>query len=127
SLASSLVRPGRMRFFTWQPTWQEKASMAVPIFGARTCLERARLRRMVRHYHGEGQPLAFFVQLAHEYLASAAPWPTECSDILDASQPFSDATAAALAVLDFRVLRRLARQLHGAKAQSFLDEERCHG
>jgi len=126
SLPTSLVRPGRMRILTWQPTWQEKASMALPLFGARTPLECARLRLIVLRYHRRGQPLAFFAQLAHEYVAASAPWPAECTDVLEAAQVFTKATASALAILDFGVLRRLARRLHRAKAQSFLKEGRCH-
>jgi hypothetical protein len=126
SLTGSLIRPGRMRFFTWDPTWREKAKMALPIFGRRTPVECMRLRRMVRWYHSKGEPLAFFVQLMHEYLGAAAPWPTNCSDILEAAKAFSGATEAALAVLDFRVLRLLARELHRAKARSFLRRDRCH-
>jgi hypothetical protein len=55
SLAGSLTRPGRMRFFTWQPTWPEKADMVLPIFGERTAIETIRLRRMLKSYHGKDQ------------------------------------------------------------------------
>src|SRR5262249_20573506 len=126
SLTGSLIRPGRMRFFTWDPTWREKASMALPIFGRRSPVECARLRRMVRWYHCKGEPLAFFLQLMHEYVGAASPWSADCSDILEAATAFSATTQAALAVIDFRLLRRLGRDLHRAKARSFLSRERSH-
>jgi hypothetical protein len=126
ALTGSLVRPGRMHFFTWQPTWKEKADMALPLFGQRTPFESARLRRIVRWYHAKGEPLAFFVQLAHEYVGAAAPWPADCTDILRAAQAFAGLSERALGVLDFGVLRRLARELHRAKAQSFLQGEASH-
>jgi SpoVK/Ycf46/Vps4 family AAA+-type ATPase len=119
-LPETLTRPGRMKFFTWQPSWQEKAGMVLPIFGTRTPLERERLRWVIRQYHKQGRPLAFFVQLLHEYLAAGSPWPDDCDDILEAAAAFSQSADSALSRLDFPTLNRIARQLHRNRAQSFL-------
>ena len=123
TLPETLTRPGRTRFFSWCPTWREKADMALPLFGARNEKERKRLRWLVWRYHRRGQPLAFFVQLAGEYLAAATPLPGDCRDILEAAAYFARASQSALDHLDFSRLNRLARQLHRETARSFLQRE----
>ena len=120
SLPSSLVRPGRTRFFTWTPTWQEKAEMVLPLFAPTTSVEESRLRRLVKRYHAKSEPLAFFVHLRHEYAAALAPWPLDCSDILIAADEFSRRACETGAETDFRLLYRVADELHSTKALSFL-------
>jgi hypothetical protein len=119
-LPETLVRPGRMRFFTWQPNWQEKFDILLPIVGDLSWIERRQLRELVRRYHGKGQPLAFFIDLLNSYVEQPSSLPSDCTDILQAAQ------VADVAIADRPIkvaeLRRLAEFMHHSKARSYLNK-----
>jgi ATPase family associated with various cellular activities (AAA) len=119
-LPETLTRPGRMQLFAWEPTWEDKAVMVLPLFGARSWFEVQRLRKLVRTYHRKGEPVAFFVELVSRYQAAAAGGLTDCDDILEAVRTYDTASHDALQSLDFTRLSRMAADIHRNKPRSFL-------
>lgn len=118
-LPPTLMRPGRVRFFDWRPDAEEKSDMLMSLFEPGSEYEARGLRKLIRHYHAKGEPLAFFVDVLNAYRDEEYPLPIECTDILQAAAEL-DQIARVGGPLDFRRLEDIAARLHHAKARSFV-------
>ena len=119
-LPETVVRPGRMRFLSWRPSWSDKADMWLPQFGTLRWSDERRVRQLVRCYHDKGEPLAFFIDLLGLYFETEQQQEADCTDILAAASAFSDAQKRISLKIDLALLEELAKQLHGNKARSYL-------
>jgi hypothetical protein len=122
ALSKPLLGPGRLRLFTWDPSWRTKARIVAHAFQASDWLTRHRIRRLVSRY--PNQPIEFFHDLKSrsDVLAPALDAALEAEDGPSSQAQYDAALPQAFAKVNVRQLNKLARRQARECARNYLSK-----
>ncbi|OCQ91030.1 hypothetical protein AMR42_10525 [Limnothrix sp. PR1529] len=119
SLYDPLTRHGRMDFFTWFPTHEQKLEIVKHMYGS--CISRqdlSRLSQLVHEFHDE--PVSFFDALKNDYLNDIISRVIRNSGSLKIGEVEKAAKSAFAQGIDVAHLRTLAIQRKAVQRKDYI-------